>query len=169
MTLPFDVLQLLFPAVLAIHNLDEYCRRDDFTRAFQSWLSAKHVRRSVIRDAAILLTLAVTTLCVLTYLYRSAALLTLSKIAIFALMLNAVGHCFLSLKRRTLVPGTISAVALVLPYSILAITIMRTNLADSTVSLFFYAACGALAAPLAIMGFLIVSYCCFHSKAHADD
>ena len=154
----FPTFDLLFPIILAVHNIDEYSRCDDFILAFHPRLSAKLRTRRVIRDAAILLTLAVGMLTALTYIYKSAVLITISKIAIFALLLNGIGHCVLSIKRRTLVPGTLSAVILILPYSAVAITIMHTSLGDSPWSLVGYAIFGALTAPLAILIFLWISY-----------
>jgi uncharacterized protein with HXXEE motif len=154
----FAAVNLLFPVVLAIHNFDEYSRYDDFIRAYHPRLGRKLSTRRVFRDALILLTSAAAGLGALTYVYQSAGLLTISKIAIFALLLNALGHCILSLKRRELVPGTLSAVALVLPYSAVAIVIMRASLGDSFRSLFRDAIFGLILAPLAILSLLWISY-----------
>jgi len=63
---------LLFPVVLAIHNIDEYIRYDDFVRSCPSWL-AKKLTRPIVRSAAVLLTLAAAVLVTLTYFNRSAA------------------------------------------------------------------------------------------------
>src|ERR1035438_1224570 len=97
----FTALNLLFPVVLAIHNLEEYSRYDDFVRAFRARWPAKFRTRPAMRDAAALLTLAVAVLDGLTYFYKGAVLVALSETAIFALMINGIGHCILSLKRRS--------------------------------------------------------------------
>jgi hypothetical protein len=106
----------------------------------------------------ILLTLAVAVLTCLTYIRQSPILVTLSKVAVFAIMLNGIGHCILSLKRRKLAPGTLSVVALVMPYSFIAIAAMRTSLGDSFASLLPCAIYGALAIPLATLSFLWIGY-----------
>ena len=154
----FTALNLLFPVVLAVHNLEEYSRYDDFVRAFHARWPAKFTARPVMRDAAVLLTLAVAVLDGLTYFYKGAVLVALSETAIFALMLNGAGHCILSLKRRSLIPGTLSAVALVLPYSAIAVASMRTSRGDSIRSLLVYAVLGGLATPVAVALFLSISY-----------
>jgi hypothetical protein len=154
----FVAVNLLFPVVLAIHSFEEYSRYDDFIRAYHPRLGKKLATRRVFRDALILLTLAAAVSGALTYAYKSAVLLAISKIAIFALLLNALGHCILSLKRRELLPGTLSAVALVLPYSAVAIVIMRASLGDSFWSLFRDAMLGLILAPLAILSLLGISY-----------
>ena len=105
-----------------------------------------------------LLTLAVTALAVGTYFYQNAVLLMVSKVAIIGLGLNCLGHCFLSLKRRALVPGTLSGALLVLPYSVIAVFMMQSNLKDSLQALFGYAAIGAIVAPIAIGLFLLMGY-----------
>ena len=94
----------------------------------------------------------------LAYVHKGGIYVALCNITIFAVMVNALGHCVLSLKRRTLVPGTLSAALLVLPYSIGAIASMRIDLASSYLSLSFFAACGAVAIPLFTIGFLWLGY-----------
>jgi len=153
----FTAFNLLFPIVVAIHNIDEYRGYTDFVRSYPTWLAKKLTRR-VVGRAAILLTLAISVLAVLTYFYQTDVLLTLSKIAIIGLALNCVGHCILAVKRRALVPGTLSAAILVLPYAAIALALMRTNFNDSYMAVFGYAASGAIAAPVAIGAFLWIGY-----------
>ena len=153
----FAAFNLLFPIVVAIHNIDEYRGYTDFVRSYPAWL-AKRLTRRVLGWAAILLTLAVTALAVATYFYQSDVLLIVSKIAVIGLGLNCLGHCFLSLKRRALVPGTLSGAVLVLPYSVIAVFLMRTDFRDSFLGLFGYAAIGAIATPVAIGAFIWLGY-----------
>lgn len=67
----FDYLVLLLPIVLAIHNVDEYRRFDDFVKTFHRWLGPRVLYRLVVFSAATLLTFAVAVLCALTFIYRS--------------------------------------------------------------------------------------------------
>ena len=64
----FVAFNLLFPIVVAVHNIDEYRGYTDFVRSYPSWLAKKLTRR-VLGWAAILLTLAVTALAVATYIF----------------------------------------------------------------------------------------------------
>jgi Protein of unknown function with HXXEE motif len=153
----FVAFNLLFPIVVAVHNLDEYRGYTDFVRSYPAWLAERLTHR-VLGWAAILLTLAVTALAVVTYFYQNDVLLTVSKIAIIGLALNCLGHCFLSLKRRAFVPGVLSGAILVLPYSVIAVFMMRADFRDSFIGLFGYAAVGAIATPLAIGAFLWMGY-----------
>ncbi|MBV8275647.1 MAG: HXXEE domain-containing protein [Verrucomicrobia bacterium] len=153
----FAVFNLLFPIVVAVHNIDEYRGYEEFVRSYPGWLAEK-LTRKVVGWAALLLTLAVTALALGTYFYQNDFLLMVSKIAIIGLALNCIGHCFLSLKRRALVPGTLSGAILVLPYSVIAVFMMRTDFRDSLLALFGYAAVGAIVVPIVIGSFLLMGY-----------
>ena len=77
-----DVLVLLFPLVLAIHNLDEYLRYEDFIRAFHPRLPAKLTTRAAVFWAATALTaftaliIPVAVACLLCIGYTIASILT---------------------------------------------------------------------------------------------
>jgi len=149
---------LLLPLLVAVHNVDEYARYDDFVRAHHSRFLAKQASRPAMRNALIAVTLFVAVIAGLAYVHRGGVYVVLCNITILAFMENAIGHCALSLKRRTLVPGTLSAAVLVLPYSIVAIASMRADLASSYSSLLLLAACGAFAMPLFIIGCIWLGY-----------
>ena len=153
----FEWVTVLLPLLVAVHNVDEYARYDDFVRAYHSRFLAKRVSRPAMRNTLIAVTLFVAMIAWLAYVHKGVYV-ALCNITILAFMENAIGHCVLSLKRRTLVPGTLSAAVLVLPYSIVAIASMRADLASSYSSLLLLAACGAVAMPLFIIGFIWLGY-----------
>ena len=154
----FEWVTVLLPLLVAVHNVDEYARYDDFVRAYHSRLLAKQVSRPAMRNALIAVTLFVAMIAGLAYIHKGGVYVVLCNITILAFMENAIGHCVLSLRRRTLVPGTLSAAVLVLPYSIVAIASMRVDLASSYSSLLLLAACAAVAMPLFIIGFIWLGY-----------
>lgn len=147
----FRILALLLPVFLAVHTLEEFSRYEAFVRQTPLRLPRRFITRAVMRNAAILLTLAVAVLGVLTCLRPSPLYIAIACIAILGLACNAAGHCILSIRRRAWVPGTVSAVVLVLPYSLIAIGTMRVVLGLSWVIVLCYAVLGAIAAPLAIL------------------
>lgn len=149
---------MLLPLLVAVHNLDEYARYDDFVCAYHSRFLAKQVSRPAMRNTLVAVTVFVAVIAGLAYIHKGGIYVALCSITILAFMENAIGHCVLSLKRRTLIPGTLSAAVLVLPYSIVAIAAMRADLASSYSSLLLFAACGAAAMPLFIVGFLWLGY-----------
>jgi hypothetical protein len=152
----FDALVLLFPIVLAIHNLDEYAQYDDFVSTYHPRLPAKLTARPAVFWAAIALTIAAALLCLSAFVWQKPVLLLAAKVSICALLLNAIGHCLLALKHRKVLPGTRSACALVLPYALIALVVMRTSVGDSTSAIIRYAVLGAITIPLAVVIFLLV-------------
>lgn len=150
----FQVLNLLFPVILAIHNFEEYIGHDRFAQVYHRRLPRGLTVRPVVRNALIALTTAAAALCVVTYLIPSRLLLAASKIAVWALALNGLGHCLMSWRRRTWLPGTVSACALVLPYSAAAVWVMHVGARDSATAIGLYAAMGALAGPAVALAFL---------------
>lgn len=163
-SMTFDAVNLLTPAILAVHNIEEYSSFDSFVSASHPWIPAKFTSRSVVRHAMILLTIAVAGLAFSTYVYRSDLLRAASEIVVCALMLNAVGHCALSLKQRKWTAGTLSAATLVLPFSIITLVAMRSNLGDSFKSILLHVLVGALIAPPAIASFLLLGYFLFPQR-----
>lgn len=154
----FGAVILLFPVILALHNLDEYVQHREFAGAYLSRLPERLRTRRVLAWSATLLTIAVTVLCLCAYFYESPALLWVSVVAIFALSWNAIGHCALSAVRRSLIPGTRSACFLVLPYSAAAIVLMHADLGIAFQTLLAYAVLGAIAVPLAAIVFLALGF-----------
>jgi hypothetical protein len=144
------------PVVLAIHNVDEYMRFDDFVKAFHGRLGPRILNRQVVFSAATLLTLAVAVLCALTFIYRTPVLYFVSQAAIFAILLNAIGHCVLSVKRRSRTPGTVSAICFVIPYCSWAVLLMTTGLGQSRREILLAALLGAAGMAPVIYLFLML-------------
>jgi hypothetical protein len=151
-------LGLLFPMILAIHNAEEYFRHAQFARIFHSRLASRFLARPVIRMAMILLTIAATTLSVLAWIYRTPVLVDAVVVASFALMLNAFGHVMVSMRCRALTPGTISAAALVLPYSAAVIATLRMNEGMSWAWMGRMALLGFPVIPVAVGVFMLLGY-----------
>jgi hypothetical protein len=154
----FPALNLVLPVVLAAHKVDEYRRYDEFVEVYKDRIPARFTTRGVIGNAMTLLTLTAVLISVLTYFYLTPAWVSFAKIAVFALMLNAIGHCIQSLSKRRMTAGTLSAITLVLPYSIVAIMVMRGQLGDSVSSLLGFALVGAITIPVASGVFILSGY-----------
>jgi hypothetical protein len=142
--------------VLAIHNLDEYARYEDFINAYHSRLPAKLTTRPAIFWAATTLTATAAVICVSALVWETPVLFLGAKVSICALLLSATSHCLLSVKRRKWLPGTRSACILVLPYGVITLIVMRTNVGDSAAAIILYVLLGAITIPLAVVVFLLV-------------
>lgn len=154
----FAAVILLFPLVLAVHNMDEYLQLREFIEAYHSRVPARFRTKRVLGWAAALLAVAAAVLSLLTYAYDSPPLRWILEVSIFALLWNAIGHCALSAIRHSIVPGTRSACVLVLPYSAVAISVMHAGLGISFATLVGYAVIGAAAVPVTAAVFLALGY-----------
>jgi len=145
----FSALMLLFPVVLAIHNLDEALGRADFASAWHRKLDPRLADRRVRAAAASLLTLAAATIAIANYLDSTAASQLAARIAVFALFLNAIGHCAISILKGRLLPGTVTAACLVIPFSVVALYSARADVARSAQAFLGHVALGAITLPAA--------------------
>jgi hypothetical protein len=151
-------LSLVFPVILGIHNAEEYLRYGDFVRDYQGRVAARFLRKPIIRNAGVLLTLVAAVVCLLAWLSHNEVLTEIFVVATFALALNALGHVVMSLRRRSITPGSVSAVMLVLPYSVLVIVVLRAATDASWRWILCMAALGALLIPLAVVVSLLLGY-----------
>jgi len=158
MRVSFESIELVLPIVLAVHNADEYARYEEFVHAYHSRLGKNLTSRPVVRYAATLLTLFVAVLSGLAYAFKDHVFVSMCKVAIFALTMNAISHCVLSFRRRRILPGTLSAALLVLPYSVFAVANMLGGGGDSYSDLLILAVLGVITVPVAVMLFLWIGY-----------
>ena len=150
-------LGLLFPVILGIHNAEEYFYHGDFIHTYPSRV-ARFLSKQVIRTAMVLLTLTAAIVSALAWGYRASWLLDISIVADFALMLNAFSHIGRSIRRRSLTPGLLSAVCLVLPYSAAVMATLRLSEGMSWEEIARLVALGIPTIPLAVAIFLALGY-----------
>jgi len=154
----FAELMLALPAVLTVHHLDEVRGADSFTALYKRVLGARFGDPRVVKAALLLIPVAAVVLVVMNALRGDLALRLFCEVAVFAMLVNAIGHCGQSLARRTLLPGTVSGLAVVLPFCVVAISIMRAEFGDGAGSLLSYAALGLVAIPVVVGVSLITAY-----------
>ncbi len=154
----FDLIMLLYPAILAIHNIDEIRGYEKFSSAFHQRLDPRLKNRQVFGTAAWVVTSMAVFLAIANYLYPISTLQLIAESAIFALLINVVAHCAMSLATRSLVPGTATALFVVTPYSALALIAMRSDFIRGNGALFRYAGLGAVILAVATIVSLLVAY-----------
>lgn len=151
-------IQLLFPVVLGLHTWEEFRQRDAFVRrsAMRRWAALTDT--PALAGAAVLMMLSAVVASLAAYAGVASAARAIVEVAVFALLFNALGHVASSLVRREAVPGTLSAVGLVLPYAIAAVVVLHIGQGQPLPTLLEYAAVGALGMPLAALVFLVLGY-----------
>jgi len=142
-----EALQLilaLIPAAFALHNWEEARGFESFSRAYPRFRFA-HIEARGFRRAVIVLTLAVAAGCYSTLiLWPSPGPVFLSKAILVALLTNTVQHAALSLAARRLVPGVISAVAMLGPLALAGLILAAQRDEDGIEEIGGYALAGAL-------------------------
>ena len=154
----FARLMLFFPIVVALHNADEIRGYDEFAAAFHPRLNPRLRSRRIFVVAAWVITAAAALLAFANYAYSIPALQFVARSAVGALLINALGHCAISVVKHRLVPGTATALVIVFPYSALALLGTHSDLAANAYPLLGYAALAALMLPVATIASLLIGY-----------
>jgi Protein of unknown function with HXXEE motif len=155
--LTFAALYLLFPIVLAVHNLDEYRHARGLPPNPRARWYSSYLRGHGARVAMIVLTAAAAVVAVLNYTSHTKALTAAAELSVFALLFNAVGHILLSLANHAWQLGARSAAFLVLPYSLAVIAVMASESGQSVVALWPVAVGGLIFLPAAILVALAIA------------
>lgn len=150
----FGTLVLMLALAAALHNLEEWRGYEKFAQAYYKRLNVRLRNRRVFGIALIFLSVAVSVLGVVEFVEGPGRTTIYSRVLVFALLVNALGHCAKSLRTRQVVPGTVSALLLIIPLAFVAIYVMRRDLGDTaaTLSLSFIASLAVI--PIAVYGSL---------------
>lgn len=154
----FAELMLALPAVLAVHHLDEVRGADSFVTLYKRVLGARFGDPRVFKMALILIPIATVVLVVSNAMRGGAELRLLCEVAVFAMLVNAIGHGGQSLARRTLLPGTVSGLVVIMPFCVVAVAVMRAEFGAAAGSLLLYAVLGLFAIPLVVAVSLVAGY-----------
>jgi len=111
-----DAYPLLLAAIFLVHNLEEYIF---FDRIPKFRYAKKIFNRKSFLFSIVVLSLLVVFFSVWDYLSSNPIVRNVNIIVLFSLTINAIQHGLLSIRFRRVIPGTISALFLVLPVSAL--------------------------------------------------
>ena len=150
----FGTLILLLGLAAAVHNLVEWRGYEQFVKAYHQRLSLRLSNRRVFGFALILLSVILLALGVVEWAEGPGWATMCSRVVVFALLVNALGHCAKSLSMRQLVPGTVSALLLIMPLALIAIYVMRRDYGDTESTLFLSFLASLALLPIAIYGSL---------------
>ena len=116
---------LLLPIIFASHNIEEYLSYDKFADYYGKFIDQKFNNSKVFLGAISLLS-AVTTLTVgLNYFSSNRITNVLTRVVFFSMFFNAMQHSMSSLFFRKILPGTITSMSLIIPYSIIFMMNLR--------------------------------------------
>ncbi len=119
------ILGLLLPVVFILHNIEEYRSFEDFKAFYFKTIHVKLRHRKVFGFALLILTLLVSLICIANYLATNSFLGFATTIVAMSLLINGIQHSVCSCLARKLLPGTISAIFLLIPCSIVYLAFLE--------------------------------------------
>lgn len=112
------VLGLLLPVILILHNAEEYWSFEEFKKTHLRFIKEKFRQRKIFLYALVILTTCASGICISNYFVGGRTFQFVTTIIVLSLFLNGIQHCISSLWARKILPGTISAAFLLIPYPI---------------------------------------------------
>lgn len=109
---------LILAAIFIVHNVEEYLSFDEMKKMGFKFLGKNRVTRGAFLFAITFLSLLVVLLSVLNYLFDNDLFQKANTIVLFALTINALQHVIASIWHRRVLPGTLSAAFLILPFTV---------------------------------------------------
>jgi hypothetical protein len=158
----FNILFLILAFVFIVHNIEEWLKYEDLMRIAHKMahkkVNPKLIDRFVFGTALIILSLVVFTISIIELILYPHFVMIFTKIIIFSVFFNAIWHCIVSILEKRLIPGTISALTLIIPISLLLIYMMFNDLGDTFFNLIIYIIFAMLVVPISIYTSLYIGY-----------
>lgn len=110
-------LTLGLPAVFIIHNIEEYFRFNHSTVSPLKFIGNEFCDRDVFLYAVTLLSIGIIACLMLNYFYTNPIFQLMAVVIVFSLLINGLEHFLGSLFYGTVLPGAVSSVFLMIPFS----------------------------------------------------
>ena len=118
-------LSLLLPVIFVIHNIEEYLSYDKLANYYFKFIEPKLNDSKVFLGAISLLSIIVVLIVGCNYCTCNRITNILTMIVFLSIFINAILHCIISLFCKKILPGIITSILLIIPYSIIFIIHMR--------------------------------------------
>lgn len=112
---------LLLPLIFILHNIEEYVSFDQFKEFYVKLAGKILADRNVFFIAIIFLSIIAVTIIIANYFLHNYYLQLAAVITVFSIFFNGLQHCFGSLVFKKLLPGTLTSIFLIIPFTIIFI------------------------------------------------
>lgn len=126
------------PIIFILHNIEEYLCFDKFKETFYKYIGKQFQHRNIFLFAIIMLSLIALTIVILNYNYHNKILHSFTIILFLAIFINGLQHCIGSLLLKKLLPGTLTAAILIIPFSIFMFISAKNEIFFGVESTFIY-------------------------------
>ena len=116
------------PIIFILRNIEEYVWFERSATSLFRFVGHDFHNRQVFVYAVSILSLGVIATVTLNYIYETPLLHSLTVIVFFAIFINAIKYCFCSLYLRRLLPSTVSAIVLIIPFSIYMLIVSHADM-----------------------------------------
>ena len=115
---------LFLPIIFMLHNIEEYVSYAQFSKYYSRFIKKEFNDSTVFLYAISLLSAIAFIIVAANYFFNNDILHYLMIIMLISISINAIQHCISSLYFKTILPGTISSITLIIPYA----TLLSINL-----------------------------------------
>ena len=119
------------PLIFIIHNIEEYFTFNHSTVSPLKFIGAEFCDRNVFLYAVTILSVGIIAFMTLNYLYISQFFQLMSIVILFSILINGLEHFIGSIFYKTVLPGAVSAVLLMIPFSIYGLFMGRDEIFGS--------------------------------------
>ena len=150
-------ISLLLPIIFVIHNIDEYLSYSRLVDYYFKFIDPKLKDPKVFLYAVSILSIVVVLIVWVSYFYCNKITKFLTMIVFFSIF-NAIQHCIHSLFFRKILPGTITSILLIIPYSIIFIINMKNGSIFEFKDFLLYGILSVIVMKISILLSLKISY-----------
>ena len=152
------ILGIFLSGFFILHNIEEYRSFKDFKAFYLKKINEKLRHRKVFLYALILLTFFVSGICISNYLIASQTLQFATTLIAVSLFINGMQHCIFSVWTRKILPGTISAIFLLIPCSAIYLVFLEKEMPFGLIDIATWSIVSAILMLLAIHASLWIGY-----------
>jgi hypothetical protein len=120
------------PLTFILHNIEEYFTFEHSAVSPLKFIGNEFCDRDVFLYAVTILTVGIVAFMTLNYFYINQFFRLMAIVVLFSLLINGIEHFIGSLFYRRVLPGAVSAVGLMIPFSIYGIVAERAEIFATT-------------------------------------
>ncbi len=148
----------MLPIIFIIHNIEEYLSYSKLADYYFKSIDPKFKDPKVFLCAVSILSIVVVLIVGVGYFYCNNITKILTMIVFFSIFINAIQHCINSLFFRKILPGSITSISLIIPYSIIFIINMKNESIFEFKYFMLYGIVSIIAMKISILISLKISY-----------
>lgn len=152
------ILVLLLPLIFILHNVEEYISFDQFKDIYLKVIGRDFFDRNIFLFAISFLSISVSSIIIANYFISNHYLQLVTVIIVFSIFINGIQHCIGSLICRKILPGMLTAVFLIIPFSIIFILKLKYEILFGIKDFIVYMIVSAVVTYVAIFVSLFFGY-----------